>query len=373
MTGGNDPERRAAAALACMPGITPARLAALFDQWGTARAALAAVRAGDGAVIACLEGRRTPLPEAQRIAARWRTIDPDAVVARCRARGTRVWLDRDECFPIQDEVPDRPRVLFGEGERFDAFDAPRVAIVGTRAATPSGLADTERLAGALAAAGITVVSGLAIGIDGAAHRGAITAGGATVAVVATGCDVVYPRRHAVLTEQVLGHGVIVTESGFGVGPEPGRFPVRNRIIAALADVVVITEATERGGARITAEHALEYGRTVLAMPGSRRNPAAAGCNALVADGAHPLLAPSDVFLALGLDAPTDVESVWDSAPPAHVSAAGRAVLAAIADAGATLDELCARTDRSPATLSATLRDLEAAGLARRERGRWWPV
>ena len=143
-------------------------------------------------------------------------------------------------------------MLLGEGERPDAFDATRVAIVGTRAATPHGLADARELGGFLADAGITVVSGLAIGIDGAAHEGALDAGGLAVGVVATGLDVTYPRRHRALYDRVREHGLVVGEHGYGVQPRRERFPVRNRIIAALADVVVVVEATAPGGARITA-------------------------------------------------------------------------------------------------------------------------
>src|SRR5207245_8489766 len=121
-----------------------------------------------------------------------------------------------------------------------------------------------------------------------------------IGIVATGLDVVYPRRHVALYERVRRHGVLLGEHTFGVAPGRARFPVRNRIIAALADVVVVVEATLKGGSRITAERALDYGRPLLAMPGSRRNPAAAGTNALIAAGAHPLLEPSDVLLAIGL-------------------------------------------------------------------------
>src|SRR5262249_59566347 len=157
-----------------------------------------------------------------------------------------------------------------------------VAAVGARLGRVLGLAGARGLGACLARRGVTVVSGLAIGIDGAAHEGALDAAGGVVGVVATGLDIVYPRRHVVLFERVRAAGVLLSETGFGIGANRFRFPVRNRIIAALADVVVVVEATLRGGARITAEAALEYGRTVLAVPGSRRNPAAEGRNALLA-------------------------------------------------------------------------------------------
>ena len=217
-------------------------------------------------------------------------------------RGTRVYVDGDERYPIGDDVPQRPPVLLAEGDVPDVFDRPRVAVVGTRAATPHGLADAREIGAVLGAAGITVVSGLAIGIDAAAHEGALDVGGPVVGVVATGLDIVYPRRHRVLFDRVRRGGLLVSELGYGVQPRREQFPIRNRIIAGLADVVVVVEATVRGGARITAERAVEYNRQVLAMPGSRRNPSAAGTNALIADGAHPLLEPADVLVALGLTA-----------------------------------------------------------------------
>ncbi len=216
--------------------------------------------------------------------------------------------------------------------------------------------------------GVTVVSGLAIGIDGAAHRGALEGGGGVIGVVATGLDIVYPRRHAALFSAVRRSGLLVSELGYGVQPRPGAFPVRNRIIAALADVVVVVEATLRGGARITAERALEYGRPVLAMPGSRRNPAAAGTNALIADGAHPLLEPSDVLLAIGL---TPGSRRTQLPPPTPGSDAAR-VLAACGGEPATFDQLASRTALGPDQVAVAVRELERGGHLERAQGLCWP-
>ena len=161
---------------------------------------------------------------------------------------TRVFVDGRQGYPIGDDVPHRPPVLLAEGDDPGVFDRPRVAVVGTRAATPHGLADAREIGAVLGAAGITVVSGLAIGIDAAAHEGALDAGGPVVGVVATGLDIVYPRRHRVLFERVRRAGLLVSELGYGVQPRREQFPIRNRIIAGLADVVVVVEATVRGGA-----------------------------------------------------------------------------------------------------------------------------
>jgi DNA processing protein len=284
--------------------------------------------------------------------------------------------ERGVTFPIRDaDYLDAmfdarmPEVLLGEGDRPDAFDAPRIAIVGTRAATPMGIADAHEIAAFCARAGITVISGLAIGIDGAAHTGALDAGGVTVGVVATGLDVVYPRRHARLYERIRENGVIVGENPYGTQPLPWRFPIRNRIIAALADAVVVVEATCTGGARITANDASRFNRDVYALPGSRRNPAAAGCNALLLDGAKPLLEPSDVLFAIGRGG--TVEGGWTAAPR-PVDPDQRAVLRALAGDAATIDEIERRVTFPAARLGAALRALEHGGHLERKRGLWWP-
>jgi DNA processing protein len=291
------------------------------------------------------------------------------------SRRTHRW-ERGPGFPIRDadDLDDAfdaqmPEVLLGEGDRPDAFDAPRIAIVGTRAATPMGIVDATEIAAFCARAGITVVSGLAIGIDGAAHTGALDAGGLTVGVVATGLDVTYPRRHARLYERVREQGVIVGENEYGTQPLPWRFPVRNRIIAALANAVVVVEATRTGGARITANEASRFNRDVYVLPGSRRNPAAAGCNALLLDGAKPLLEPADVLFAIGRGG--TAAGGW-SAPAAPLDADQRAVLRALAGDGATIDEIERRVPFPAKRLGSALRALEHGGHVERRRGLWWP-
>ena len=223
-------------------------------------------------------------------------------------------------------------------------------MVGTRAATPHGLADARELGGVLARAGVVVVSGLAIGIDAAVHEGALDAGGAVIGVIATGLDVVYPRRHQILYERVRRSGLLVTEHAFGVEPRPQHFPVRNRVIAALGDCCVVVEATASGGAMITARHALDYGRAVLAMPGSRRNPSAAGTNALIAEGAHPLIDPEDALVALGLSSGDRRHPTRDGGAGGGGSGATpeeRSVFRHLSGEPATADELVARTGLSP--------------------------
>jgi DNA processing protein len=194
-------------------------------------------------------------------------------------------------------------VMFVRGDHELLAGGRRVAIVGTRNATAAGREAARRIAGGLVDAGVHVVSGLARGIDGCAHRAVVERAGPgrPVGVVASGLDVVYPREHRELWEQVADLGLLISESPPGTPPEPFRFPLRNRIIAALSEVVVVVESRERGGSLITAAVAGEHGIPVMAVPGSVHNPAAVGTNELLRTGAGPVLDASDVLLALELD------------------------------------------------------------------------
>lgn len=362
----------AAATLVCLPDMGPRRLRAVLDRWPDPDAALAAVRDGKAGDALAPDARLVRRHERDALAHSWaraaRALDLAPELAR---RGTAVVRDGHPEYPIGDEVPDRPAVLLFEGAAPDVLHRPRVAIVGTRSASVHGLADARELGAFLARSGVTVVSGLAIGIDGAAHLGALDAGGGVVGVVATGLDIVYPRRHVVLFERVRAAGVLLSEAGFGAQANRFRFPVRNRIIAALADVVVVVEATLRGGARITADYGLEYGRPVLVVPGSRRNPSAEGCNALLADGAQPLLDPDDVLVALGLTPGS--RRGWGAPPPrATPEPDGARILEACAGEAATVDQLVSRTRLPPEAVTVALRALERQAWVEHRRGWWWP-
>jgi DNA processing protein len=359
----------AAVALAGLEALGARRIRVLVERFGSPARALHALVHGRArsALLPTFSAARAG--ELDALTARWRReLDPAATHALLVERGAHVWIDGESTFPIADPLPDRPTCLVAEGDRVEALDAPRVAIVGTRSATPHGIADAQELAATLADAGITVVSGLAIGIDGAAHAGAIRGGGLTVGVVATGLDVEYPRRHRGLYRDVRAHGIVLGETGYGIGPTPMRFPVRNRVIAALADVVVVVEATISGGARITAEHAMRYDRAVFAVPGSRRNTAAAGTNALIADGAYPLTEWSDVVVALGMTPGARRPAPARAAP----DASGRSVIDALAGEPASPEDLASRTGLAPAPLAATVARLERDGWVTWEHGLVWP-
>ncbi|MBK5288055.1 MAG: DNA-processing protein DprA [Acidimicrobiia bacterium] len=356
----------AAAALAGLHAVGPATLRRLLTAWPDPRAAVRAIQSGR-AVDALARRDR------EAVVRRWqRELDLVATETLLRARGTRVFRAREPSFPIDTGLADHPLVLFGEGLRPDALERPRVGVVGTRAATPHGRADAYELGGVLARAGVTVVSGLAIGIDGSAHEGALDASGLAIGVLGTGLDIVYPRRHTSLHERVREHGMLLSENAHGVGPHPSRFPIRNRIIAALSDVLVVVEATETGGARITAQKAYEYGVDVCAYPGSRRNPSARGTNELLRT-AHVILDPDDVLAVLGLNpgnrrSPADLTG--GAGEPGTLDE--QALLQALGGEPATVDELTSRTALGPGPVAVAIAGLIRSGHLRRAHGVYWP-
>ncbi len=228
-------------------------------------------------------------------------IDLVEVDAELRELGVSVtsWHDHDHPADLLDDVDPAP-VLFRLGT-VPERDLPRVAIVGTRRCSGPGREIAYELGAALAEAGVVVVSGLAKGVDGAAHRGVVAARGAPpMAVVGSGPDVVYPKAHGDLWARVAETGCLISEAPPGARPEPWRFPARNRLIAAFADLLVVVESRATGGSLLTVEQAIRRGVEVMAVPGSVRNPAAAGTNQLLADGCAPVRGPDDVLMALGL-------------------------------------------------------------------------
>lgn len=286
------------------------------------------------------------------------TADPDAALERHRRAGVAVLRHSDEGYPGElsgDLEP--PAILFALGE-LAALRRPRVAIVGTRRCTGAGAGFARELGRDLTGAGVAVVSGLAIGIDGAAHRGVLDAGGAPIGVVGSGLDVVYPSRHRDLWEQVLSTGVLLSEAPLGARPAPWRFPARNRIIAALADAVVVVESHEAGGSMHTVREADDRAIQVLAVPGSVRSPASAGTNQLLAEGCAPARDATDVLVALGLSSATRAAAVETRRQP---EGDARVVLAALAWEPATFEHLVARASLALPDLALALESLVAEG------------
>lgn len=247
-----------------------------------------------------------------------------------------------------------------------ALDAPAIAVVGARDATAYGLAMARSLGRALAESGLVVVSGLALGIDGAAHHGALEAGGRTVAVLGGGTDVVYPRQHAGLRSEILRHGVLVSEHPAGTAPRPGQFPRRNRIVSGLSLGVVVVEATLRSGSLSTAAHALEQGREVFAVPGPAGAPRSAGPHALLRRGAKLVESVDDVLAELpaGIASPADDGCRGESRLPPEL---GR-VLAALRSGLATADELALHLDARIPEILENLVALELRGVVVRGPG-----
>ena len=256
--------------------------------------------------------------------------------------------------PLLAQLHDPPERLFLRGARPDLLSAPAVAVVGARSCSAYGAEVARTVSRELAAAGVAVVSGLARGIDGEAHRGALDAGGPTVAVLGCGIDRDYPAAHARLAREVCERGLIVSEYPPGTEPAPWQFPARNRIIAGLAAATVVVEARERSGALITADFALEEGREVLACPGEITSALSAGTNALLRLGATPLTRVDDVLELYGL------ARAEKTAPP--VSDAAQALLTRLEDAPATADELVRLAGVDTGSVAAALTELELAGL-----------
>ncbi|MEO6221723.1 MAG: DNA-processing protein DprA [Vicinamibacterales bacterium] len=217
-----------------------------------------------------------------------------SMLAAGSLRGLQLIGSRTPAYPPRLwEIPDPPIVLWARGSA--AIDSRSVAIVGSRRSTPTGLMVARQLGADLAAAGWTVVSGLALGVDGAAHEAALDAGGETVAVLGCGADIVYPGEHRALAERIVARGRILSEFPPGTHPRPWHFPLRNRIISGLVQAVVVVEASEKSGSLITARLAMEQGRDVLAVPGSAASGRYRGSHALIKDGARLVETVDDVL------------------------------------------------------------------------------
>jgi len=288
-------------------------------------------------------------------------FDAQGLLAELERRGLRWVSRRDRAFPGRlRTIHDPPPGLFlrGGGD-LGLLDAPCVAVVGARSCSAYGTAVAVELGRGLARAGVVVVSGLARGIDTAAHRGALEAG-TTVAVLGCGIDRDYPRAHASLAATIAERGLIVSEYPPGVEPAPWRFPARNRIVAGLCDATVVVEARERSGALITADLALDESREVLAVPGEITSLLSHGTNALLRLGATPVTCVEDVLGVIGVEpvpiAPTALEPQLEE------------IRAAVADAAVGADDVARATGLAPGVVAAALTELELAGIVMQADG-----
>jgi DNA processing protein len=286
-----------------------------------------------------------------------RSFDEAAYLRSLNEAGVR-WLGRsDPDFPaLLGAIHDPPPGLFVRGAAGpEALRRRTVAVVGARACSPYGAQVARMLGRELAAAGLVVVSGLARGVDGEAHRGALEAGGTTVAVLGCGIDRDYPAAHAELAARIRASGLAVSEYAPRVEPAPWRFPARNRIIAGLSAVTIVVEARERSGALITADLALEEGREVFAVPGEITSALSSGTNDLLRLGAAPLLSAADVLQVFGLTAAEP--------EPLELTPTADVVLARLRDGPTSADELVRTTGLEAGALASALTELELAGRA----------
>lgn len=298
-----------------------------------------------------------------------------------RVAATRAWLEErptrrlltlaDADYPpLLLHTADPPLVLYLEGRR-ELLRADSVAIVGSRRPTPQGLENARRLARELGEHGRCVVSGLAAGIDGAAHAGALEAGAGTVAVVGTGLDVVYPHAHRALAARVAQQGLMVSEFPLGMAPMPDNFPQRNRIIAGLSRGTLVVEAALRSGSLITARQATEAGREVFAVPGSIHSPQARGCHALLREGAKLVESVDDILDEIAGPARVGVPSGrldGTELPPSGLREPEDEVLRALGHDPVSLDALIARCGWPAARLNVRLMELELEGCVARLPG-----
>jgi len=297
--------------LALTPGLGPATLRKLVERFGSARHILAASRQELAECSFLRKDSLAGLCDQKLIAA----AAADRELQLAEKSGIIILCWDDPLFPpLLKEINDPPPILYVKGAP-QLLRAPGIAMVGARAASSYGLQVAERLAKELAGHDLVITSGFALGIDTAAHKGALAAGGNTIAVMGCGLDIVYPGQNKKLHEQIADHGAIISESPLGTMPEGFRFPARNRIISGLSLGVVVVEAAIRSGTLITAHQALEQGRDVFAIPGRIDSPKSEGCHRLIQEGAKLVHNGADILEELALSAPASAPAIHPPAPP----------------------------------------------------------
>jgi DNA processing protein len=341
-----DPELAAWLRLTLVPGVGGQALRKLLSEFGLPSQALGAGRAALARSVGeALAGRILADDQAAAVAAarRWADAPGHAIIT----------LADREYPPRLLEIADPPALLYVDG-RTELLARTSLAIVGSRNATPQGIANAASFARAFSEAGLTIVSGLALGIDAAAHRGALEGDGSTIAVLGSGIDVVYPPRNAALHRAIAERGAAVSEFPLGTPAIGGNFPRRNRLISGLARGVLVVEAALASGSLITARLAAEQGRDVFAIPGSIHSPLSKGCHVLIKDGAKLVESAQDVLGELGL--PAAARTVAQSSPEvAHE------LLEHLGHDPCNVDTLCQRSGLTPDTVSAMLLELELDG------------
>ena len=355
MTGISEDELKYWVAFSRIPRIGAVRAGRLESHFGSMAAAwragaseLRAAGLDQGTVTSVVSGRPA--------------IDPDAEMERLRRAGVKVYCWNDDAYPRRlKEIDDRPPVLYVRGTLLPE-DEWSVAVVGTRRATPYGRQAAEHFAGDLARQGITVVSGLARGIDAVAHRAALSAGGRTVAVMACGLDLVYPPEHAKLAQEIMARGALVGDYALGTQPRSEHFPRRNRILSGVSLGVLVVEGDENSGALITARQALDQNREVFAVPGPIYAPGHRGANKLIREGEAKLVTKTeDILEELNLTMATQQLELREVAPADETEAA---LLKVLSSQPIHIDEVQRASGLSIAAVSGALALLELKGMVR---------
>ncbi|MGH8739462.1 MAG: DNA-processing protein DprA [Burkholderiales bacterium] len=335
--------------LTLTPGLGAAALRAMLRQFGLPQAVLERKRSelapyASPDVLAALESRQ--VQDAVARALEW-AGQPDHHVVTLA----------DEAYPrLLLEIADPPPVLYAAG-RLELLQRPALAVVGSRNATAQGERNAESFAQALSDAGFAIVSGLALGIDAAAHRGGLGGRGLTIAVLGTGIDTLYPRRNAQLAEQIAARGLLLSEFALGTAPAASNFPRRNRLISGLAQGCLVVEAALASGSLITARAAADQGREVFAIPGSIHSPLSKGCHALIKTGAKLVESAEDILAELGGFRPSGFAST--TADAANPDAGG--LLQLMGHDPVDVDSLCMRAGMSAEQVSSELLRLELDG------------
>lgn len=340
-------------AISRVPHIGPARIDRLLARFGSLRVAWSAPSHELRAVL-------EPRPLAELLAMRAH-VEPHREIERMAQQGMRITHPGHAAYPrLLAEISGRPSVLYYRGSLHQT-DAKSVAIVGTRRATAYGRQAAARIAAELAQAGLTVISGLARGVDAVAHRAALEAGGRTIGVLGSGPDVIYPSEHRHLAEEIVANGAVVSELPPGAKPDAQNFPARNRIISGMSLGVTVIEAPLRSGALITATFAADQGREVFVIPGSVFAAASEGTNALLRDGARLVRDGADILADLSLS-PADMSST----PPVQLplDESELRLLAAVGDEARHIDELAETAGLRASEAGARLMTLELKGLIR---------
>jgi DNA processing protein len=336
--------------LTAVPGLGPAAMRRLLTEFGGPEAALAASRAALARQVGDAVAAAIKQPAAEAAL--------NAVSAWLEDPANHVITLADTAYPPQLlQIPNPPALLYVKG-RIELLARPAIAVVGSRNATAQGSANAEAFARAMSDAGLTVVSGLALGIDAAAHRGGLAGASSSVAVLGTGADIVYPAKNRALAHDLAARGTLISEYPLGTGSLPGNFPRRNRLISGLALGCLVVEAAADSGSLITARLAAEQGREVFAIPGSIHSPLARGCHALIRQGAKLVESANDILEELKLPAAPVRPAETDGALP---DPAAHRMLEALGYDACDLDTLAARCGLSAAETAALLTQLELDG------------